>query len=143
MSKSSDRKKARRQKRLAQKVVWDRMNEAVDEHIEDLSDELADGVMELDDLLSLRGWTFDAELSSGSVVTWYYAPSGCEPADEDAEPVTRAWITIAAEGDLESFPYVVNIVLAGSTDARALSLEAFVDQLDAAEAHRATKSTFR
>ncbi|HEY7052103.1 MAG TPA: hypothetical protein VH496_08205 [Mycobacterium sp.] len=123
MSKPSTRKKARRQKRLAQKVVWARITDALDE-LDELDEEpvelppgnvtetilgvggtLADGYPELvaelvgeaqrfEHRILARGWTFDTEYSSDDgFACWFFAPSGAELEDEALETVTRVWMT--------------------------------------------------
>jgi hypothetical protein len=84
-----------------------------------------------------RGWTFDTENSTAGLASWYYAPSGHEPADDDVEAVTRVWFTTAEADDLENFPHCVHVILTGSAQARRLSVDDFFDELDGVEAHRA------
>jgi hypothetical protein len=142
MSRQSDRKKARRQKRLAQRVVWSSMmDERADEppeaeDPEDIADLMAEAE-EFDRRIIQRGWTFDTDNSTAGLASWYYSSSGYEPDDDDVEAVTRVWFMSAEDDDAENFPNAVHVILAGSAQARRLSVDQLFDELDAIEAHRA------
>src|SRR5690242_20058730 len=146
MSKPSTRKKARRQKRLAQKVVWERITSMYDELDESepatlpprnvtdaflgvgnsLEDddypaevvEVVQQAQRFEHRILQRGWTFDAEHSKESFVTWYFAPSVAEFDDEIREPVTRVWLTVFWDdlSDPNDFPDCVNVLLVGAGD---------------------------
>jgi hypothetical protein len=139
MSRQSDRKKARRQKRLAQRVVWSSADDEVEDEDED-PDQIADLVTEAQDFdrrIAQREWTFDTENSTAGLASWYYAPSGYEPEDDDVEAVTRVWFTTTADDDSENFPQSVHVIMAGSAQARRVSVDQLFDELVFIEAHRA------
>ena len=136
VSKQSDRKKARRHKRLAQRIVWSSLVEDRPDDTDDTDDLVAAAEL-FNDRIVQRGWTFDTENSTAGLASWYYAPSGFEPDDDDVEAVTRVWFTTAHADDRENFPHCVSVILAGSAEARRLSVDQLLDELDATEAHRA------
>jgi hypothetical protein len=142
MSRQSDRKKARRQKRLAQRVVWSSIVEDRSEEPSDAEDPgdiegLVEQAQDFDRRITQREWTFDTENSTAGLASWYYAPSGYEPEDDDVEAVTRVWFTTASHDDFENFPRTVHLIMAGSAQARRLSAGQLFDELAAIEAHRA------
>lgn len=111
MSRNSDAKKARRKKRQATRDVrW--MPDEVKDVLDDVDVELAQAVETFDEWLTTRGWTFDAEFSTDTLISWFYEPSAAAVADEGYEPVTRIWITASGEDD--DFPEGVKAVLVGT-----------------------------
>ena len=143
MSKPSDRKKARRQKRQAKRVEWDTIVKLAEELADDGSFDLAprdvtdvllgvgntpdddypDDVVEvvsqaqqLERRILQRGWTFDSEFSRMAFACWFFAPSATEFDDETLEQVTRSWITVNWDdvSDPNDFPFCVNVLLVGS-----------------------------
>jgi hypothetical protein len=77
-----------------------------------------------------RGWEFDQEFSSEKFITWYYPPSAAEVSDESVEPVSRIWVTDAAE------PHVI---LVGASEVGAdytFTVDDLVARLDVIEAYR-------
>ena len=111
MSRNSDAKKARRKKRQATRDVrW--MPDEVKDVLDDVDVELAQAVETFDEWLTTRGWTFDAEFSTDTLISWFYEPSVAAVADEGYEPVTRIWITASGEDD--DFPEGVRAVLVGT-----------------------------
>ena len=123
MSKSKADKLARRKKRLASR------NErwlSPDAHAE------VEGVALIANTIIPRGWIFDAESSTGDVISWYYPPSHVEVDDDAVESVTRIWLSDPAE------PHVL---LAGSSEDDGTDLTFGVDELfariAAIESHRA------
>ena len=111
MSCQSDAKKARRKKRqTARDDRW--MPGDVKETLDDVDVELAQAVETFDEWLTARGWTFDAEFSTDTLISWFYEPSAATVVDEVHEPVTRIWIT--ASGEADDFPEGVKAVLVGT-----------------------------
>jgi hypothetical protein len=136
VSKQSDRKKARRHKRLAQRIVWSSLVEETGDDPGGVADLVAEAEL-FDRRIVQRGWIFDTENSTAGLASWYYAPSGYEPDDDDVEAVTRIWFTTAYTDGLENFPHCVHVILAGSAQARRLAVDELFDEVDAIEAHRA------
>ncbi|OYN78653.1 hypothetical protein [Mycolicibacterium sphagni] len=111
MSRNSDAKKARRKKRQATRDVrW--IPDEVKDNLDDVDVQLAQAVETFDEWLTARGWTFDAEFSTETLISWFYEPSAAAVVDEGREPVTRIWITAAGEDD--DFPERVMAVLVGT-----------------------------
>ena len=111
MSRNSDAKKARRKKRQATRDVrW--MPDEVKDVLDDVDVELAQAVETFDEWLTTRGWTFDAEFSTDTLISWFYEPSAAAVTDDVHEPVTRIWITASGEDD--DFPEGVTAVLVGT-----------------------------
>jgi hypothetical protein len=123
-AKSNADKRARRKKRLASR------NErwlSPDAHAE------VEGVAKIANAIIPRGWVFDAESSSGDVISWYYPPSSVDGEINDSvEAVTRIWL---------SDPTEPHVLLAGSTEGDGNSYSFGVDELfarlPAIEAYRA------
>jgi hypothetical protein len=113
VSRNSDAKKARRKKRQGSRDArWlpDDVIEAIEG--DDVDVELAQAVETFDEWLTSRGWTFDAEFSTETLISWFYEPSAAAVVDERYEPVTRIWITSSGEDD--DFPERVMAVLVGT-----------------------------
>jgi hypothetical protein len=123
VSKQTAAKKARRKRRLASRN---------DRWLTDEMQATVEGVELIAKQIISRGWEFDHEFSSDEFITWYYPPSGTEPDDEAAEPVTRIWVTDPAQ------PHVL---LVGTTPVSeypeyALTVEQLFTHLDVIESHR-------
>ncbi|WP_328350569.1 hypothetical protein OG976_16190 [Mycobacterium sp. NBC_00419] len=116
MSRHSDAKKARRKKRQAARdsrwIPEPVMDELLGDRFDDEGNELEQAAATFDEWLLSRGWTFDTEFSSQTVLSWYFAPSAAEFSDEQFEPVTRIWITFSGNGD--DFPERATAVLVGT-----------------------------
>ncbi|BBY59027.1 hypothetical protein [Mycolicibacterium sarraceniae] len=111
MSRNSDAKKARRKKRqTARDERW--IPDEVKDQLDDVDVELARAVETFDEWLTSRGWTFDAEFSTETLISWFYEPSAAAVVDDAHEPVTRIWIT--ASGADDDFPERVTAVLVGT-----------------------------
>jgi hypothetical protein len=111
VSRNSDAKKARRKKRQATRDVrW--MPDEVKDALDDVDVELAQAVETFDEWLVTRGWTFDAEFSTETLISWFYEPSAAAVVDDEHEPVTRIWIT--ASGADDDFPERVTAILVGT-----------------------------
>ena len=138
MSRNSDAKKARRKKRQATRDVrW--MPDEVKDVLDDVDVELAQAVETFDEWLTTRGWTFDAEFSTDTLISWFYEPSAAAVADEGYEPVTRIWIT--ASGADDDFPERVTAILVGTAGEDAGQLygvapEVLLAHIKAVEAYR-------
>jgi hypothetical protein len=140
VSRQSDAKKARRKKRQAGRDArW--IPDQVMETIvgDDFDDELGQAVETFDQWLVSRGWTFDSEYSTETLLSWYYSPSAAAEVDDDqVEPVTRIWITVAGAAD--DFPDGVTAVLVGTGGGQGalytVAPEALLAQIEAVEAYR-------
>lgn len=139
MSRSQQARKAakqsRRRKRLAARGA--RWLEAAEVELDALADEIAAAAKEFDTWITSRGWVIDAGNATDDVVSWVYPPSASEVADE-AEPVTRVWISIV--GDEDDFPQRVNAVLVGTGADGAgfcrVAPDRLVDRIEELEAYR-------
>jgi hypothetical protein len=138
VSRNSDAKKARRKKRQATRDVrW--MPDEVKDALDDVDVELAQAVETFDEWLAARGWTFDAEFSTETLISWFYEPSAATVVDDGYEPVTRIWITASGEDD--DFPEGVRAVLVGTGGADdgklyAVEPEVLLAQIEAVETYR-------
>lgn len=111
MSRNSDAKKARRKKRQVNRDArW--LPDEVVGTLDDVDVELAQAVETFDEWLTSRGWTFDAEFSTETLISWFYEPSAATVVDDVHEPVTRIWIRASGEDD--DFPESVKAVLVGT-----------------------------
>ncbi len=137
MSRQSDAKKARRKKRqTARDDRW--MPGDVKETLDDVDVELAQAVETFDEWLTARGWTFDAEFSTDTLISWFYEPSAAAVVDEVHEPVTRIWIT--ASGEADDFPEGVKAVLVGTGEDQGalytVEPEVLLAHIDSVESYR-------
>jgi hypothetical protein len=136
VSRNSDAKKARRKKRQVNRDArW--LPEAVVDTLDDVDVELAQAVETFDEWLTSRGWTFDAEFSTETLISWFYEPSAAAVVDDVHEPVTRIWITASGEDD--DFPESVKAVLVGTGGAGALysvAPEVLLAHIEAIESYR-------
>lgn len=125
MSRRTDSKKARRNKRRASRDANWIPGPALDDVVDGL--ELADILEAFDERITERGWTFDDENSDERGAAWFYEPS----ADgHDDGPPTTIWIS--AEDNAEW----LYLLLVGTTDGYRFEPDAFFDHLDAIEAYR-------
>ena len=136
MSRTSDAKKARRKKRqVSRDARW--LPDDVKGSLDDVDVELAQAVETFDEWLISRGWTFDAEFSTDTLISWFFEPSAAESVDDAHEPVTRIWIT--ASGAEDDFPEGVKAVLvgtAGEDSVYAVEPEVLLAHIEAIEGYR-------
>ncbi|MCV7217300.1 hypothetical protein H7J51_18670 [Mycobacterium crocinum] len=142
MSRNSDAKKARRKKRQAHRDDrW--IPGDVKDTLDDVDVELAQAVETFDEWLTTRGWTFDAEFSTDTLISWFFEPSATAVADERYEPVTRIWIT--ASGDDDDFPEGVKAVLVGTGEDQGalytVAPEVLLAHIDSIESYRPGDTT--
>ncbi len=142
MSRSSDAKKARRKKRQAHRDDrW--IPGDVKDTLDDVDVELAQAVETFDEWLTTRGWTFDAEFSTDTLISWFFEPSAAAVADERYEPVTRIWITASGEDD--DFPEGVKAVLVGTGEDQGalytVAPEVLLAHIDSVESYRPGDTT--
>ena len=111
MAKSKVDKKARRKRRLASRNErW--LSPTAHAEVE--------GVAKIANVIIPRGWVFDAESSTGDVISWYFPASSIEVDDDAVEPVTRIWL---------SDPTEPHVLLAGSTEGDGSHYTFGVDEL--------------
>lgn len=138
MSRNSDAKKARRKKRQATRDVrW--IPDDVKDTLDDVDVELAQAVETFDEWLTTRGWTFDAEFSTETLISWFYEPSAAAVVDDAYEPVTRIWIT--ASGADDDFPERVTAILVGTAgedegELYTVEPEVLLAHIESIEAYR-------
>lgn len=129
MSRNSEAKKARRNKRRAARDANWIPQEVLDETTEHL--ELADVLERFDELVTLRGWVFDEELSNEEAALWFWPPSVNEDADDDdIAPVTT--IVMFADDDAE----IATVAFVGTGDGYAFATETLLEYLPVVEAYR-------
>jgi hypothetical protein len=127
VSRQSDAKKARRNKRRATREArW--LPEAVLGEVAD-EVELAEFLEYFDELVSQRGWIFDDETSTEDNVAWFYEPS-VDGADDHEGPLTTIWMS--AEDNAEW----VSLLLIGTKEGYQFEPEAFLEHLETIEAYR-------
>ena len=135
MSRRSEQKKARRNKRRAtNNATW-----LPDNVIEDLvatQAAIATDLEAFDQRVTERGWTFDEDESDEDYVFWYYEPSTVAEVDAtEVAAVTTIWVSAEEDGE------IVHLMLAGSSDDVEFEPEAFFAHIDAVEAFRSGDPT--
>ncbi len=132
MSRRSEAKRARREKRRAARDVnW--IPEPVLDGIADDVD-LVTGLESFDTRITERGWVFDDDQSDDEFVIWFYPPSGAEVGD-GFEPVTTIWMHVAEEAES------VHVIFVGTAQDNVMSPDEFFERLDAVESYRSGDST--
>lgn len=129
MSRQSDAKKARRNKRRAARAS----NWLPDNVLDELVTTQAAITVDLeafDQRITARGWIFDEDESDEDFVFWFYEPSGTDVDEDEAAPVTTIWMS--SEENAE----IVHLMLAGTVADSEFTPEAFFEHVDAIEAYR-------
>lgn len=136
MSRQSDAKQARRKKRkAAQDAAWIPEN-IYTELVAADDDPIAEAVADIDEVLASRDWVLDVD-GSEHLVSWFYPPSAAECDDEDREPVTRMWITVAEDDDAVALEFGAVLVGSGpDDDTYLLDPESLDNEIAALEAYR-------
>src|SRR5262245_4994639 len=127
MSRQTDRKKARRRKRLASRDdAW--LPEGQHDR---LAAELAiaDDLEHFDEQLTGRGWVFDEGLTDEDGVIWVYPPSAAEVSDDVVSATT---VVLTADEDGE----IAHVVFVGTLDDYQFGLDELFDHIDTIEAYR-------
>jgi hypothetical protein len=132
VSKRTDAKKARREKRRAARDVNWIPESVIDELAEDVL--LVEDLERFDARVTERGWAFDDQQSDDEFAIWFYPPSGAEVGD-GFEPVTAIWLHAPENAEL------VHLVRVGTAEHVQLSPEEFFARLDEIEAYRSGDST--
>jgi len=128
VSRNSDKKKARRRKRLAARNERWLPTEVVEALQEQTA---AAAVLEaFDERITERGWVFDDELSDEESALWYFPGSYAEVPDEDL--VNATTIVLTAEDTTD----IAHVVFVGTADDYQFAFEELFDALDTIEAYR-------
>ena len=129
MSRQSDAKKARRNKRRATRDA----NWLPDNVLDDLLSTQAAIATDLevfDQRITERGWTFDEDESDEDFAFWFYEPSGADVDDEKLAPATTIWMSAAEDAE------IVHLMLAGTAEDSEFTPDVLFDHLDVIEAYR-------
>ena len=132
MSRKTDAKRARRDKRRASRDLNWIPETVLDEISDDV--ELVEGLESFDTRIVERGWAFDDDQSDEEFVIWFYPPSGTEVGD-GLEPVTTIWMHVTENAEF------VHVVLVGTADDQRLTPDEFFARIDAIERYRSGDST--
>lgn len=141
MSKLTDRKKARRQKRRAKRTEWETIVKLAEELADDdgsfdlaprnvtevvlgvggslEADEYPDDVIDLvkqaehfEQRITKRGWLFYSDLSTFGHATWYWVPSECvQPEDDMREQFTSVALRISDDDNAEVYDFPTSVHL--------------------------------
>lgn len=137
MSRQSDAKRARRRKRQAAREAARIPEEVYNGLVDDGGDEaIAEALAGIDEWISGRGWVFDTE-NAANLVSWVYPPSASQFDDENLEPVTRIWITVAEDDEEIVLEFGSALVGFGEhDDPYLLDPGTLADDIAALEAYR-------
>lgn len=130
MSRRSEAKKARRNKRrAARNATWlpDEALEGLDERL----DEVVADLEEFDARLTERGWIFDVDSDDDVGVMWYWPPSAAEVDDPDETTTATVIALIEAEGG-----EIAHVVFVGSSVDYQFGLYELFDYIDLIENYR-------
>ena len=130
MSTASAAKQARRKKRQAARDQRRIPDSVLTELETSEAVNLAAALELLDERITERGWTFDAELSGDKMAVWFYEPSGAEVEGEGIEGVTTVGIPASDNGE---FVYLMLVGLAGGF---RFTPDELFDHLDVIESYR-------
>jgi hypothetical protein len=128
VSRRSDAKKARRNKRRAARDARWIPDTVLDGMSADV--ELAAVLEHFDERITARGWQFDEESSDEESVLWSFPPSQAEVSDEDVVDVTTVVVTSDERGE------IAHVVFVGTADDYQFDLDELFGSLDAIEAYR-------
>jgi hypothetical protein len=129
VSRQSDAKKARRNKRRATRDArW--LPDSVMEDLVATQSAIATDLEALDQRMTERGWAFDEDDSDEDFVFWIFEPSAADLDDDELAPVTTIWMS--AEEDAQ----VVHLMLVGATADVSFEPEELFSHSDVIEAYR-------
>ncbi|MFG1933125.1 hypothetical protein ACGFK1_21150 [Mycobacterium sp. NPDC048908] len=130
MSRKSEAKKARRNKRRAAKdATW--VPDTVMEDLVATQAAIATDLEAFDARIAQRGWEFDEDESDEDFVFWSYPPSATDVDGDELAPVTTVWMTAAEDAQ------IVHLMLAGNSESPEFAPDLFFEHLEAIEAYRA------
>ena len=128
MSRQTEAKKARRQKRRAVRDARWIPEPVLDDVVDNL--ELADVLERFDELVAQRGWVFSEEFSDEESVLWFWPPSLVEATGDEVTPVTT--IVMFADDDAE----IAHVMFVGTKDGYEFTIDELLDHLDLIEVYR-------
>lgn len=130
MSRQSDAKKARRNKRRAsQNASW--ILAPVHQELSDRLDEVVDDLEEFDARLTERGWRFSEDPDDDVGVIWFWPPSYSEVDEPDELTTATVVALVEAEGG-----EIAHVVFVGTSEDYQFDLDELFDYLDVIEAYR-------
>ena len=128
MSRRSESKKARRNKRRATRGVgW--VPDSVMADFVATEAAIATDLEAFDTRITERGWTFDEDESDEDFVFWFYEPSGADAGEDELAPVTTIWMS--ADEDAE----IVHLMLVATAEDSEFTPDEFAEHIDAIEAY--------
>ena len=127
MSRQTEAKKARRQKRRAVRDARWIPEPVLDDVVDNL--ELADVLERFDELVAQRGWVFSEEFSDEESALWFWPPSLVEATGDEVTPVTT--IVMFAD-DAE----IAHVMFVGTKDGYEFTIDELLDHLDLIEVYR-------
>ena len=128
MSRQTEAKKARRQKRRAVRDARWIPEPVLDDVVDNL--ELADVLERFDELVAQRGWVFSEEFSDEESALWFWPPSLVEATRDEVTPVTT--IVMFADDDAE----IAHVMFVGTKDGYEFTIDELLDHLDLIEVYR-------
>ncbi|HYR12997.1 MAG TPA: hypothetical protein VEQ67_02100 [Mycobacterium sp.] len=128
MSRQTEAKKARRQKRRAVRDARWIPEPVLDDVVDNL--ELADVLERFDELVAQRGWVFSEEFSDEESALWFWPPSLVEATGDEVTPVTT--IVMFADDDAE----IAHVMFVGTKDGYEFTIDELLDHLDLIEVYR-------
>ena len=128
MSRQTEAKKARRQKRRAVRDARWIPEPVLDDVVDNL--ELADVLERFDELVAQRGWVFSEEFSDEESALWFWPPSLVEATGDEVTPVTT--IVMFADDDAE----IAHVMFVGAKDGYEFTIDELLDHLDLIEVYR-------
>lgn len=130
MSRQSDAKKARRNKRRAsQNASW--IPIPAHQELSDRLDEVVDDLEEFDARLTERGWRFSEDPDDDVGVIWFWPPSYSEVDEPDELTTATVVALVEAEGG-----EIAHVVFVGTSEDYQFDLDELFDYLDVIEAYR-------
>ena len=133
MSRQSEAKKARRNKRRAARdVSW--LPDTVVEDLVATQAAIATDLEAFDARITERGWIFDEDESDEDFVFWLYEPSAIDLEGDELAPVTTIWMSAAEDAE------IVHLMLVGTSESPEFTPEEFFERVDLIEAYRAGDS---
>jgi hypothetical protein len=130
VSRQSDAKKARRNKRRAsQNASW--IPAPAQQELSDRLDEVVDDLEEFDARLTERGWRFSEDPDDDVGVIWFWPPSYSEVDEPDELTTATVVALVEAEGG-----EIAHVVFVGTSEDYQFDLDELFDYLDVIEAYR-------